>query len=88
MSEQLTEPTLNLLSIDECENYAKDHGFNSVKFMLFCNGRIIMCTWLDAYFGLFQIDSEQDNTFISTRQLKEADPEAKCMIVNDGKEEE
>ena len=45
------------MRIDELCEYAKDNGFDSLEFE-FTNllGETKKCKWLDAYFGMFQIE--------------------------------
>lgn len=45
------------MRIDELEEYAQEHGFDSLVFE-FTNlkGEVKKCRWLDAYMGLFMIE--------------------------------
>lgn len=58
------------MKIDELQEYAEENGFDSVRFE-FTNlqGEVKKCKWLDAHFGLFQIDPSEG--FISVKQWKE-----------------
>lgn len=58
------------MKIDELCEYAKKHGFDTLKFK-FTNlkGEIIEGHWLDAYFGLFKLNDADG--FISVKQWKE-----------------
>jgi hypothetical protein len=58
------------MKIDECCEYAKENGFDSVIFT-FKNitGETVSCRWLDAYFGLFEINGSDG--FISVKKWKE-----------------
>jgi hypothetical protein len=58
------------MRIDELEEYAKEHGFDSLEFE-FTNlkGEVKKCKWLDAYMGLFVI--EGSGGFIKTSDWKQ-----------------
>lgn len=58
------------MKIDELREYAKQHGFDSLKFE-FTNlsGEIKKCQWLDAWHGFFIIDGSDG--FITVEQWKQ-----------------
>jgi hypothetical protein len=58
---------LEKVSLHQCEELAKKLGFDSLRFDLVGPKGRKHCRWLDAYFGLFQIDGE--DTAICTNQL-------------------
>ncbi len=73
-----------MIKIHECQRVAQDSGFDSMKFMLFANGNVKPCRWIDAYFGFFVIDLEgEDDGFITTNQLEGIAPDAQCLIMGD-----
>lgn len=59
------------MRILELQEYAKDNGFDSLKFK-FTNlkGETKTGQWIDAYFGLFRIDGMADNEFMSVGQWR------------------
>ena len=55
-------------SIWDLEQYAKDAGFNTVRFEFDAhNGLIIKARWLDAYYGFIQLDGHDG--FMTSKQL-------------------
>lgn len=56
------------MSLIECEDLAKDEGFNTTTFILVGPGGEKKCRWLDAYFGLFTMEGEEG--FVSVRDVK------------------
>jgi hypothetical protein len=58
------------MKIDELQKYAKENGFDSVKFK-FTNtkGKTVEGHWLDAFFGLFRLND--NDGFIRVETWKE-----------------
>ena len=59
------------LSILQCEELAKEIGFDKMTFDLVGpNGRL-KCKWLDAYFGMFMViePGQESEGFIMSRQI-------------------
>ena len=56
------------MNLYELEEYAKEHGFNTVEFE-FTNllGEVKKARWLDAYFGFFQL--EGSDGFVTVSQF-------------------
>lgn len=44
------------LSLNQCEEIAKSAGYDSMKFYLCGPKGKKKCKWLDAYFGIFEMD--------------------------------
>lgn len=72
----------DVMNITDCEEYAKDHGFDSLEFkMAFPNGSVKSCKWLDAYLGIFTIVGVEG--FVTTQQMYQSAPNAMCIIVTE-----
>jgi len=57
------------MNILELELYAQDKGFNSVRFKFTDkSGREQIGVWLDAYMGMFRIETASDKGFLTTKQ--------------------
>jgi len=58
------------MTIDEICEYAKDNGFDSLEFeFINLKGEKVKCKWLDAYFGMFEIEGSEG--FITVKQWKQ-----------------
>ena len=57
------------MSLVECEDRAKDEGFDSATFEIVGPGGRMKAKWLDAYMGLFQIEGRDG--FITTSDAKQ-----------------
>lgn len=60
------------MRILELQEYAKDNGFDSLKFK-FTNllGQEKKGHWKEAYFGFFWIEGMEENTFMTVRQWRQ-----------------
>jgi hypothetical protein len=60
------------MRILELQEYAKDNGFDSLKFK-FTNllGQEKKGQWKDAYFGFFWIEGMDENTFMTVSQWRQ-----------------
>lgn len=58
------------LSILQCQDLAKDIGYNNLYFDL-CgiNGKI-PCRWLDAFYGMFLTEDQEKGTFCNIEDIK------------------
>ena len=68
------------MNLYQCEKYAKDNGFDSVKFVAKFPTGDRTCQWLDAYFGFFKIEGVGDG-FVTTNQIDEMFPKLECEIL-------
>lgn len=60
------------------QDYVLEHRNWDKKFLLVgLAGRILNCTWLDPYFGMFQIDGQEG--FVMTKQI----PEGVSVLMSD-----
>ena len=59
------------MRILELQKYAEDHGFDSLRFK-FINmlGEEKKGQWIDAYFGLFKLDSMKEGTMMTVDQWR------------------
>jgi hypothetical protein len=60
------------------QNYAKNHGFDSLKFTALFPAGAKQCKWLDAYFGFFQIDGIEGA--LTVQQMEESYPDVLCIV--------
>jgi len=67
------------MNIYQCQKYAEREGFDSVKFTADFPAGTRTCTWLDAYFGMFQIDGIDG--FVMVRDVDSQFPDLECEIV-------
>ncbi|MFA9263179.1 MAG: hypothetical protein ACEQSB_07640, partial [Undibacterium sp.] len=49
------------------QDYVLEHRDWDKRFLLIGPGGIVSCTWLDPYFGMFQIDGSEG--FVMTKQI-------------------
>lgn len=76
---------LEKVSILQCEELAKDHGYNSMTFDIVGPSGSLQCKWLDAYMGMFQIIGKDG--FLMTRDFQYA-PDIYCKNLQVSQEEE
>lgn len=59
------------MRILELQEYAKEKGFDSLKFK-FTNlsGDVVEGKWLNAYYGFFRIDGMEDNQMTTVAQWR------------------
>jgi len=76
------------MNLYQCENKAKEVGYDSMEFMALFPAGPKKCKWLDAYMGLFQIDGIEG--FVTTKQIDKQIPDLVCvpLLVEDEREEE
>lgn len=60
---------LEKMSIQQCQELAKDIGFDSATFNLCGPTGKIACRWLDAYFGMFVTENDPDH-FMMVSQIQ------------------
>ena len=65
------------MNLYQAQRHAEENGFDSEKFIAFFPAGPKVCTWLDAYFGMFLIDGEGDG-FVMVRQIDELLPNLIC----------
>ncbi len=70
-----------MLSLYDCQRIAEDKGYNSLKFKIHINSKIIECEWLDAYFGLFKILGKEG--FFMVNDMLQLCPEIRCEIIDE-----
>lgn len=70
-----------MLSLYDCQRIAEDNGYDSLKFKIHINSKIIECKWLDAYFGMFQIIGKEG--FFTVNDMLQLYPEIKCEIIDE-----
>jgi hypothetical protein len=67
------------MNLYQCQEKAKDIGYDKAQFFAeFPNGTFL-CTWKDAYFGFFKIENAgMDDSFVMTKQIDEMFPNLVC----------
>jgi hypothetical protein len=67
------------MNIYQCEERAKEIGFDKAKFVALFPSGPKECKWLDAYMGLFVIDEEGlRDGFVMTRDIDRQFPDLYC----------
>lgn len=68
-----------MISLYQCERRAQEIGFDKATFIAFFPSGPKECQWLDAYMGLFKIDTDglRDN-FVMTRDIDKLFPSLVC----------
>ena len=62
------------MNLYQCQEYAKDNGFDSLEFLAAFPSGPKKCKWLDAYFGFFKIDGVGEG-FVTVRQIDQMFPD-------------
>lgn len=67
------------MNIFQCENKAKDIGFDKAKFVALFPCGPVECQWIDAYFGFFKadVDGLRDG-FLTTQHIDQEYPNLYC----------
>lgn len=68
------------MNLYQCEKYAQENGFDSVKFIAKFPAGDRKCQWLDAYFGFFAIAGVGDD-FVTTSQIDKMFPTLECEVI-------
>jgi len=67
------------MNLYQCQEKAKDVGFDNAKFFAAFPAGHIECQWLDAYTGLLKIDMDGlRDGFVMTKQIDEMFPDLQC----------
>lgn len=67
------------MNLYQCQEKAKDIGFDKARFFAMFPRGLVLCIWLDAYMGLFTMDIEgMDNGFVTVKQIDEQYPDLEC----------
>lgn len=75
---------MRIVGIYECNEIAKERGFDKMEFtgLLPAGGR--KCKWIDAYFGFLSVEGvNDDNTFSTVKDLASAFGDFPCIIADD-----
>lgn len=67
------------MNLYQCKKYAKDNGFDSVEFIAKFPTGDRKCKWLDAYFGMFEIEGLDG--FVMANGIDEMFPSLVCEVV-------
>lgn len=57
------------MTINQCEELAKDIGFDKATFDIVGPLGRIKCKWLDAYYGMFEMIDPKEEGFVLTSQV-------------------
>lgn len=68
------------MNLYQCQQYAEREGFDSVKFLANFPVGTRVCTWLDAYFGMFQIEGMDG--FVMVRDIDSQFPSLDCTVLS------
>jgi len=75
------------MTLVECQKKAKE-GDDKFEFRLVTISGTLLCRWLDAWYGMFEIieKGKESNGFIMTTQLPKPPHEYSCEIVKKRKD--
>ena len=78
------------MNLYQCQEKAKDIGFDKAKFVAMFPCGPVQCQWLDAYFGFLKVNIEGlRDGFISVKQIDQEYPDLFCsepFVTDDDKE--
>lgn len=64
------------MNLYQCQEKAKDIGFDKAKFLAMFPAGPVECQWLDAYMGFIKIDADGlRDGFMMTKQIDEMFPD-------------
>ena len=67
------------MNLYQCEERAKEIGFDKARFVAIFPAGPMKCRWLDAYMGLFVIDADGlRDGFVTTREIDRQFPNLVC----------
>jgi len=67
------------MNLYQCQEKAKDVGFDKAKFFAAFPAGPTECQWLDAYMGLLKVDIDGlRDGFLMVKQIDEMFPELSC----------
>lgn len=75
----MTQQIGNEMNIYQCQEYAEKNGFDSVKFSANFPSGTKDCKWLDAYFGMFEVEGMDG--FVMTNDIDQMFPDLKCEVI-------
>ena len=67
------------MTLKDCEERAKEEGFDSMEFTAFFPAGPKKCVWLDAYMGLFRVEGLDG--FVMVSQMEKMFPDLVCSTV-------
>ena len=67
------------MNLYQCQEKAKDVGFDTARFIALFPSGPVECQWIDAYMGVLKLDIDGfRNNFVMTRQLDDNFPSLEC----------
>ena len=67
------------MNLYQCEERAKEIGYNKAQFVAMFPAGPMQCRWLDAYMGLLVIDADGlRDGFVTTREMARQFPDLLC----------
>ncbi len=67
------------MNLYQCEERAKEIGYDKAQFVAMFPAGPMRCRWLDAYMGLFVIDADGlRDGFVRTREIDQQFPDLFC----------
>lgn len=67
------------MNLYQCQEKAKDIGFDKAVFEAKFPSGTFNCTWRDAYFGMFTVDAPgMDDGFLMVKQIDKMFPQLEC----------
>lgn len=71
MKKDSENTTTEFMSIYDLQEYAKEHGYNSGRFVCVCEKGVFELQWLDAYYGFIKFLQPEVGGMIMTKQMIE-----------------
>lgn len=62
---------IGFMSIYDLQEYAKEHGYNSGRFLCVCEKGIFELKWLDAYYGFIEFLQPQIEGIVRPKEMIE-----------------
>jgi len=67
------------MNLYQCQEKAKDIGFDKARFFAAFPAGLFECKWIDAYMGLFTIDVDGvRDGFVTVKQIDQEYPDLVC----------
>jgi hypothetical protein len=71
------------MNLYQAQRHAEDNGYDSEKFIAFFPAGTKVCKWIDAYFGMFNIEGTGDG-FVMVRDVDDMCPNLVCEPITPG----
>ena len=66
------------MNLYQCQKHAESNGFDSLEFIAHFPAGAKKCKWLDAYFGMFEVEGMDG--FVMTKDIDKMFPSLVCEV--------